>query len=435
MSFKFNEFSDRVVRLATQIQSLFEQGRGEEAIGVLLAEIGPVYGVPRHAPRVVKFGTRLLRAGDPQKALAYFDNVLSPNDHCDWGLYGRALAHRLLGQDAQAEADLAQAIAIAEDRQQWRRGGPYGHATLYRIFSREIVWSHIADLPLYHLALGNGPQAEQMIRDALSQAPFVLFHVAAQRLKDLTLLFPDDTQAQSLLALLQERLQQGDAPDSIDPSVHQLATIQAAFDPEHTIESVVARQQARIQSLFDQGQVEEAIWELDQVIGILRKPPHLATAGAELLRTGDLQEAVSYFTRFLSANDSSDWSLYGRGLAHRLLGDEAQAQADLAQAVAVAETHQQARRFDFDGPVARMYARYRQDITWAHRIDLPLYHLALGNAQQAEQMVRDALSQAPVALLPLAARGLEDLAGLFPDDAQARALRVLLQGHLQERQP
>jgi hypothetical protein len=42
--------------------------------------------------------------------------------------------------------------------------------------------------------------------------------------------------------------------------------------------------------------------------------------------------------------------------------------------------------------------------------DLPLYHLALGNAQQAEQMVRDALSQAPFALLSLAARGLEDLA-------------------------
>jgi hypothetical protein len=42
--------------------------------------------------------------------------------------------------------------------------------------------------------------------------------------------------------------------------------------------------------------------------------------------------------------------------------------------------------------------------------DLPLYHLALGNAQQAERMVRDALSQAPVALLPLAARELEDLA-------------------------
>jgi hypothetical protein len=64
--------------------------------------------------------------------------------------------------------------------------------------------------------------------------------------------------------------------------------------------------------------------------------------------------------------------------------------------------------------------------------DLPLYHLALGNAQQAEQMVRDALSQAPIALLPLAARGLEDLAGLFPDDAQAQALLALLRDHLQQ---
>jgi hypothetical protein len=62
--------------------------------------------------------------------------------------------------------------------------------------------------------------------------------------------------------------------------------------------------------------------------------------------------------------------------------------------------------------------------------DLPLYHLALGNAQQAEQMVRDALSQAPIALLPLAARGLEDL-GLFPDDAQAQALLALLRDRLQ----
>ena len=209
MCCRFNEFSDRIVRQATQVQSLFEQGRGEEAIGVLLAEIGPVYGIPRHAPRVVTFGTRLLKAGDPQKALSYFNNVLSPNDRCDWGLYGRALAYRLLGQDAQAEADLAQAIAIAEDRQQWRRGGPYGGATLYRIFSREIVWSHIADLPLYYLALGNGPQAEQMVRDALSQAPIALLPLAARGLEDLAGLFPDDAQAQALLALLQDRLQLG----------------------------------------------------------------------------------------------------------------------------------------------------------------------------------------------------------------------------------
>jgi hypothetical protein len=64
--------------------------------------------------------------------------------------------------------------------------------------------------------------------------------------------------------------------------------------------------------------------------------------------------------------------------------------------------------------------------------DLLLYHLALGNAQQAEQMVRDALSQAPIALLPLAARGLEDLASLFPDDARAQALLALLRDHLQQ---
>jgi hypothetical protein len=63
--------------------------------------------------------------------------------------------------------------------------------------------------------------------------------------------------------------------------------------------------------------------------------------------------------------------------------------------------------------------------------DLSLYHLALGNAQQAERMVRDALSQAPVALLQLAARELEDLAGLFPDDAQAQALLALLRDRLQ----
>jgi len=429
------DFSDRIVRQATQIHSLFERGRGEDAIGALLAEIGPVYGVPQHAPRVLAFGTRLLKAGDPQKALSYFDNVLSPNDRCDWGLYGRALAHRLLGQDAQAEADLSQAIALAEERQQWRRGGPYGHATLYRTFSRVIVWSHIADLPLYHLALGHGPQAEKLVRDALSQAPFPLFHVAARRLEDFVLLFPDDAQAQSLLALLQERLERGDAPELIEPSVRQFAAINAAFDPEHTIESVVARQETRIQSLFDQGQVAEAIWELDQVAGILRKPPRLATAGAELLRTGDLQEAVFYFTRFLSTNEGSDWSLYGRGLAHRLLGEEDQAQADLAQAVAVAETYQRPCRFDVDGPVARMYERYRQEFTWAHKIDLPLYHLALGNAQQAERMVRDALAQAPVALLQWAARGLEDFVALFPDNAQARGLQGLLQAHLDERQP
>jgi hypothetical protein len=67
------------------------------------------------------------------------------------------------------------------------------------------------DLPLYHLALGNAQQAEQMVRDALSQAPVALLQLAARELEDFTLLFPDDAQARALLTLLRDRLQQGDA--------------------------------------------------------------------------------------------------------------------------------------------------------------------------------------------------------------------------------
>jgi tetratricopeptide (TPR) repeat protein len=427
---RLSGISETIDRKAAKIQSFLEQGRGEEAIAALLSEIDPLVGVFRQAPRIIPIGTQMLLAGDLQKALGYFNNVLEANESPDRAWYGRALTYRLLGEDAQAQADLTQAIAIAEGRRQQRNTSPYGPAWLYRMFRQEITWVHVIDLPLYHLALGNMQQAEQMYREALPQAHLAVLELAAERLQDFGTLFPDNPQVHTLYTLLQERLQQSDVPNPTDPETRQFAKIRAAFDPEHSIDGAVTRQEARIQSLFEQGQAEEAIWELDQILVVLRQPPRLVATGTQLLQAGDPQEALAYFTQMIEGNDTSDWAFYGRALAHRLLGEEAQAQADLTQAIAIAETYKQGCHFDYAGPVARLYEKYRQEIIWAHTIDLPLYHLALGHAQQAEQMVREALAQAPPTLLPVAAGRLQDFAALFPDNAQAQALNGLLQEHI-----
>jgi 6-phosphogluconate dehydrogenase len=68
---------------------------------------------------------------------------------------------------------------------------------------------------------------------------------------------------------------------------------------------------------------------------------------------------------------------------------------------------------------------------WNNTLNLAVYHLAAGAADEAERLYREAIAGgAPVGALREALRDLDDLLALFPAHPQAQAMRDLLAAHL-----
>ncbi|MCL6511147.1 MAG: hypothetical protein K6U78_10695 [Anaerolineae bacterium] len=128
---------------------------------------------------------------------------------------------------------------------------------------------------------------------------------------------------------------------------------------------------------------------------------------------GQYQPAVADFTRAIEL-DPADWRLYNRALLYQKMGQAGPAEADLAAAVRRAQ---------------EAYQKEPQE--WNNTLNLALYHLAAGAADEAERLYREAIAGgAPVGALREALRRLDDLLALFPAHPQAQAMRDLLQAHL-----
>jgi hypothetical protein len=68
---------------------------------------------------------------------------------------------------------------------------------------------------------------------------------------------------------------------------------------------------------------------------------------------------------------------------------------------------------------------------WSNMLNLALYHLAAGAAEEARRLYQEALAGgAPLYVLREAIHDLDDFLALFPDHPQAQAMRDLLQAHL-----
>jgi len=68
--------------------------------------------------------------------------------------------------------------------------------------------------------------------------------------------------------------------------------------------------------------------------------------------------------------------------------------------------------------------------------NLTLYHLAAGKAKEADRLYREALAGGAASLLVhMAICDLDDFLVLCPEHAHARAVRRLLQAHLQKVEP
>ncbi len=165
------------------------------------------------------------------------------------------------------------------------------------------------------------------------------------------------------------------------------------------------------------GRHEESIANLNRV---LEKDADLAWAiayrGETYQQMGRYEEALADFSRYIELRPGRPWYVYGRGLTYLVLGRADEAQDNLAAAIQMA---QQKREEDPND--------------WRNFLGLALYHLADGKAEEAKRLYWEALlgSASPYHILE-AIRDLDDFLRFFPDHPQARAMRDLLQAHLQE---
>ena len=134
---------------------------------------------------------------------------------------------------------------------------------------------------------------------------------------------------------------------------------------------------------------------------------------------GRYKEALHDLEKALELTPNNDWRLYERSLVLRCLNQEAAALADVRRAIEIASAVYQ-----------------EQPGNWRNTLNLALYHLAIGDTEQAERLYREACSgDAPPYLIREAIEDIDDFLTVVPDHEQAKAMRAMLQKHLEETGP
>ena len=127
-------------------------------------------------------------------------------------------------------------------------------------------------------------------------------------------------------------------------------------------------------------------------------------------------EALQDLTRAIEL-DPNDWWLYERSLVWRCLGRIEDARTDLVQAVERA-----------------LRAREENPNDWRNTLNLALYYLAIGDAEQAERLYQEACAGgAPPLLIREAMQDIDDFLTVLPNHDKAKAMRAMLQQHLEEK--
>jgi len=144
----------------------------------------------------------------------------------------------------------------------------------------------------------------------------------------------------------------------------------------------------------------------------------LAGRGETCYLTGRYEEAISDLSKAIELRPDNDWYIYSRALAFLALSHSNEVQIGLTEAISRAH---------------RIYEEKPQE--WPNTLNLALYNLAAGKAEETEHLYKETLAGgASLYHIREAIRDLEDLLHVFPDHAQALAMRDLLQEYLQEAQ-
>lgn len=135
--------------------------------------------------------------------------------------------------------------------------------------------------------------------------------------------------------------------------------------------------------------------------------------GATYLIKRRYKEALTDFNRSLELSPEDNWIIFSRGLAYQALGETDKSKNDLANAIQLAHNAYQSN------------PQKPQD--FRNCVNLAIYYVAAGNAEQAEKLYRQVLAlNIPKDILQGAVRDLDDFLILFPNHAQAYSMRKLL---------
>ncbi|AFZ16688.1 tetratricopeptide repeat protein [Allocoleopsis franciscana] len=167
------------------------------------------------------------------------------------------------------------------------------------------------------------------------------------------------------------------------------------------------------------GRYEEALANFKNTLELNPKQ-YLALEGrGEIYRyMRRYNEALDNFTFALELDTKNDWPIYNRALVYLALGQKDQGQADLNKAIQSAQ-----QRYEKDTQNWRNLGSQ-----WRNGFNVAIYYLAASKTEQAEHQYRELLSKKPSTyILREAIRDLDDFLFLFPDHAQAKSMRELLQ--------
>jgi tetratricopeptide (TPR) repeat protein len=129
------------------------------------------------------------------EALEDFNRMIELNPENDWFLYDRSLVYLSAGDLEKSNADLTAAIQLAQPNY---RSNP----------QIAYDWRNTVNLAIYYLASGDLDRSEKLYREVLDLGiPNYILREAIHDLENFLLLFPDHSQAQSMLELLQSHLE------------------------------------------------------------------------------------------------------------------------------------------------------------------------------------------------------------------------------------
>jgi tetratricopeptide (TPR) repeat protein len=336
--------------------------------------------------------------GRYDEALADFDRAIELKPDHAWAIASRGLTYRLMERYEEALADFDRAIELVEPGVAW-----------YLAHRGETYW----EMERYEEALADFNRAIDLEPDsAWAIASRGQVYRALERYQEA---LADLNQAIELdLKLIWAVAERGETYREMERYKEALADFNRAIDLRPGVAWDLAH---RGETYRLMERYEEALADFDRAIGLDPDDAWAIAHRGDIYRLMEqYEEALADFDRAIELETDGDWYLYDRALAYRALGQTEQAQADLTAAIQRA---------------LEMYEKEPQD--WQNRFNLALYNLAIGEAEEAERLYREALSGgASPHRISETFSDLNDFLALFPDHAQALAMRDLLQEHLQK---
>ena len=366
-----------------------------ELLTVLLAD--GVLSRAHRADALAGRGVAHKDLGDFESALVDFEQALESDPDHVWAFVGRGATYRLMQRYDDALADLNRAVELAPD-DAWIIAT---RADTYRLMKRYEAaladFNRAIDLdPGYVWAIRHrGDTYRQMRR----------YDQALTDLNRAIELGPEHATNFGGRGIVYQQMRQYDKA---------LIDLNRAIELQADLFWAISN---RGETHRGMKHYQEALVDLDRAIELAPWYDwQWVDRGMTFLSLKRYDDAISDFNEAIRLNSNSDRAFFGRGLTHHTIGQNDKARTDLQAAIQIVQQKRDADPWD-----------------WRNPLRLARYHLALGEAEQAERLYRKILpGKVPAYRARTAAADLEDFLALFPTHSQARALKGIVEEYLRE---